>query len=130
MGEEKYRLLHPDSFKLQTVCFAIGIKSIKDDLEIVIDDGSGYPKNFKVEVKDRTTAFDVLKEKAEELNFNLKYEMYDIGVFIKSIDGVKNGDQGKYWLYYINGEMPTLAADKITVKGGDGIEFKFEKSPF
>ena len=42
----------------------------------------------------------------------------------------ENGENGKYWLYYVNGEMPMVSADKKELRPGDKVEFKFEKSPF
>ena len=33
-------------------------------------------------------------------------------------------------MYYVNGVLPMVAADKKEIKSGDIVEFKFEKSPF
>jgi hypothetical protein len=53
-----------------------------------------------------------------------------MGVLVKSIDGVENGTDNKYWQYWVNGELPMVAADKKEVEAGDRIEWKFESSPF
>jgi hypothetical protein len=53
-----------------------------------------------------------------------------MGVFIESIDEVKNGTENKYWQYWVNGELPMVAADKYRVKSGDRVEWKFAPSPF
>jgi hypothetical protein len=97
---------------------------------LIIDDGGGVLKNFKGELKEGMTAFDLLKEGAVELNLDLTVKSYDIGVFIEAIGQKKNGDGGKYWMYYVNGELAPVAADKKELKAGDKVEFKFEKSPF
>ncbi|MDP2946979.1 MAG: DUF4430 domain-containing protein [Nanoarchaeota archaeon] len=87
-------------------------------------------KTFNIEFKEGMTAFDLLKEKTEEIGLTLKFKTYDMGVFIEAIGDKKNGEDGKYWLYYVNGEMPQVASDKQLLRPGDKVEFKFEKSPF
>jgi len=102
----------------------------KETVSLVIDDGSGAPKIFETEFNKEITAFDLLKNKAGELNLVLKTKTYDIGIFIEAIGDKENGQDGKYWLYYVNGEMPMVSADKRELKAGDKVEFRFEKSPF
>ena len=105
-------------------------ESIKKEAVLGIDFGDGSPKTFQAEFKDGMTAFDLLKSKTEELNIILKTKTYDVGIFIEVIGDKENGQDGKYWMYYVNGEMPMVAADKKEIKAGDKVEFKFEKSPF
>lgn len=102
----------------------------KEIVLLVIDDSEGTPKTFEAEFNEGMTAFDLLKIKAEELNIVLKTKTYDIGTLVETIRDKENGQDGKYWMYYVNGEMPMVAADKKEIKPGDKIEFKFEKSPF
>lgn len=97
---------------------------------LTINDGITEPKTFKVKLEEGMTAFDLLQKKTQELNINLKTQNYDLGVFIEAIGDKENGTDGQYWLYYVNGEMPQVAADKQIIKTGDNVEFKFEKSPF
>lgn len=103
---------------------------IKGEVSLAINDGEKEPQSFKVEFFKGMTAFDLLKEKAKQLGFNLKTKNYDIGVMIIAIGNKENGQGGKYWLYYVNKEMPQIAADKKELKEGDKVEFKFAKSPF
>lgn len=98
--------------------------------KLTISDGEKEPKTFEVEFVEGETAFDLLKNKTEELNMVLKTKTYDIGIMIEAIGDKENGQGGKYWLYYINGETPMVSADKMIIKSGDKIEFKFEKSQF
>jgi len=58
----------------------------------------------------------------------LKTKTYDFGIFIEAIGDKENGEDGKYWMYYVNEEMPMMAVDKKEIGPGDKIEFKFEKS--
>ena len=102
----------------------------ENKVTLVIDGGEGSPRVFEAEFKEGMTAFDLLRNKTEELNIALKTKTYDVGIFIEVIGDKENGQDGKYWMYYVNGEMPMVAADKKEIKAGDKVEFKFEKSPF
>ena len=100
-----------------------------EEVILVIDNGIQI-EIFTVEFSEETTAFDLLKNKTEELNLNLKTKQYDIGILVESIGDKENGQDGKYWMYYVNGEMPMVASYKNQKKVGDKVEFKFEKSVF
>lgn len=96
---------------------------------VIIDDGE-VEKRLELQLKGKATAFALLKLVAQNLGLALKTKEYDLGVFIEAVGSKKNGEDGKYWLYYVNGEMPQVAADKKEINPGDKVEFKFEKSPF
>ena len=105
-------------------------ENIEGEVILVIDNGEGSPESFQGDFWEGMTAFDLLKEKTDELDLALKTKTYEIGILIEAIGDKENGGDGKYWLYYVNGEMPAVAADKKELKSGDKVEFKFEKSPF
>lgn len=74
------------------------------------------------------TVLEALSEYGKK--FDLKYNNnYSYGVFVESIAGIKNGDEGKYWQYYVNDKLGEVAADKKEVKAGDNVEWRFEKVP-
>jgi hypothetical protein len=104
--------------------------NIRQEVILVIGEGEGTIKTFETEFKEGMTAFDLLKEKTGEVDLTLKFKTYDVGVFIEVIGDKENGEDGKYWLYYVNGEMSQVASDKQLLVPGDKVEFKFEKSPF
>lgn len=97
---------------------------------LIIDFGEEKIERFDREITEGMTVFDLLKEETEKSGLVLKTKSYDIGILIEAIGDKENGQDGKYWLYYINGEMPMVGADKKEIKAGDKLEFKFEKSPF
>lgn len=98
---------------------------------LLINYGEGEPEELQVNFSEGTTVFNLLKSKTEELDLNLKTKVYEgMGVLIEAIGDKENGQDNKYWLYYVNGEMPMVAADKLEVNESDKIEFKFEKSSF
>ena len=105
-------------------------ESPEQKLTLIINYEEGLSETFKADFKEGMTAFDLLKEKAAERNLAIKVKTYDIGVFIEAIGSSEGGQDNRYWLYYLNGEMPMVSADKQALNPGDKVEFKFEKSSF
>ena len=98
-------------------------------ITLLINTGEGDSRKYEID-KNQTTAFDALKEICEKNNIGISGSQYEAGVFIKSISGKENGQDNKYWIFYVNGEMSQSAADKKMVNAGDIVEFKFQSSPF
>ncbi len=81
---------------------------------------------------DNNTALGLLRAYAGEEN------VADSGGFITSIYGVDSvgdvpelaGTEARYWMYYVNGEMPMESAALKVIQDGDLVEFKFETSPW
>lgn len=48
----------------------------------------------------------------------------DFGPFVESINSVSGG--GKYWVFYVDGQMANVGAGEYKTKGGEKIEWKFE----
>jgi len=97
----------------------------------IIDKGNGIINSFRISPSKDSTVFSLLEELSQRKNFKIEFTFYkDMGVLIKSIDGVENGTDNKYWQYWVNGELPMVAADKKEVETGDKIEWKFESTPF
>jgi hypothetical protein len=81
--------------------------------------------------KDSSTVFDALVEYGKTNNIEIKSSIDSrYGVFVESIGGIKNGDEGKYWQYYINNTLGDVAADKKTINKNDVVEWRFENVPF
>jgi hypothetical protein len=102
----------------------------REKVSLIINYGDGTSDIFERKFREGMTAFDLLTEETQGSALTLKTKTYDMGVFIEAIGNKENGQEGKYWLYYLNGEMPMVSADKKEIKPGDKIEFKFEESPF
>ena len=117
-------------YQLPPPKFAEPVQKEVKKIGLVIDDGEGRPESFNADFKEKITAFDLLKEGAGKLNLAVETKTYDIGIFIEAIGNKKNGQGGKYWLYYVNKETAPVAADKKELKDGDVVEFKFEKPSF
>ncbi|NQV12840.1 MAG: DUF4430 domain-containing protein [Parcubacteria group bacterium] len=97
--------------------------------ELVINNGS-EEKTTKVEVSGEMTALEVLQKGAEELGVELQTKEYDYGTMVEGIGSDIGGTDGKYWMFYVNGEMPVVGVDAQKVVADDKVEFKYEASTF
>lgn len=95
-----------------------------------IDFGDGTFKDFSADFDENYSAFDLLEDASEQLAIPIKTKTYDIGVLVEAVGGIEGGKDNKYWMYYVNGELPMVSADKNYLKAGDKVEFKFEESKF
>jgi len=118
----------------ENLLFFVGNESqeenIKEKVSLVINNGQESSQVLDAEFQNGMTAFSLLEYGTNRLNFMLKTKNYDVGIFVEAIGNKENGQEGNYWLYYVNGEMPQVSADKKELNAGDKVEFKFEKSPF
>lgn len=93
-----------------------------------------YDQNITVSYSasvENATVFEALMDYSKTIGIEVKYNNnYEFGVLIESIGDKKNGDNGKYWQYYVNNELGDVAADKKNISKSDIIEWRFEKVPF
>lgn len=68
---------------------------------------------------------------AKQANWAFESEDYgSLGVLVTKIKEQKNGQDNKYWQYYVNGQMPQVGADKYMPQVGEKIEWIFAESTF
>jgi len=91
---------------------------------VVIDFGDGKTVTGKVVISELTTAYSALTKLANENDIEIETKQYDFGVFVQSIDSHESSSE-KAWIYYVNGESGTVAADKKEVVGTDIVEWKY-----
>jgi len=120
------KFLFPEEIEI----FQENVQEEAEEVVLIIDLGKETPRILNLEFEEGMTAFSLLEKASKEQNFTLNAKSYNMGIFIEAIGDVENGQDGKYWMYYVNGEMPQVAADKKELKNGDSVEFKFEKSQF
>lgn len=54
-------------------------------------------------------------------------EYSGLGFFVEEINGVKNNTQeGRYWIYYINGKKAQVGISSYILKPNDIIMWKYE----
>lgn len=95
-----------------------------------------YKINNGQETKDyidhisSSTVYSVLQSLSQKENFAIIYKDYpEMGVLVESIGGVANGQDNKYWQYWVNDVLGEVAADKKFLKSGDEVEWKFDIAP-
>ena len=76
-----------------------------------------------------STAFEALQGVAIENHITLKTKMYDFGVFIEEI-GTEPTKKEYAWIYFVNGVSGNVAADKMELKMGDTVEWRYMKSTY
>ena len=91
---------------------------------LVIDYGEDNPAAFPIEVTDNSTAFSLLKNISEKESIPLETQQYDFGIFVKSIGGYESSAEMS-WIYFVNGESGTIAADQMKVNPGDTVEWRY-----
>lgn len=94
-----------------------------EEVEVRVDFGDD---ETAVELVTAKTAFEALQAAAKNRDWPVEVKEYDFGSLVEVINGLKNVSD-KAWIYYINGEAATQAADKQELKAGDVVEWKYEK---
>jgi len=88
--------------------------------------------NITFEFERPITALEYLEFiNTSDERLQLMTETYDgMGTLVTSMAGHVNGDDNKYWQYFVNGEMPMVAADQYMLSDKDTLEWKFISSSF
>jgi len=130
-SQYSYKKEFEKALKIQRISQELFQKIAQKKIFYIINKGDNQKLEFKINPNSKSTVFSLLKNLSEKKNFEISYKIYpEMGVFVESIDNLKNGRDGKYWQYWVNGKLPMVAADKMAVKRGDILEWKFEKPQF
>jgi len=105
-------------------------KQINATIIVDFGDGKTYLKAISIY---NSTVLDFLLEvkKFEDINVETSYNEQIGGFEIRSITYQEkkyvHGEDGYWWLFYINDQFATAGADKIYVNNNDIIKWKYEK---
>lgn len=81
-------------------------------------------KNFEVQTDGTLTLFELI----EKTDLKIETENFPpMGKMITSINGLKNGTDGKYWQYWINGEYAQIGVSAFKPSPSDRIQWRFTK---
>ncbi|WP_085991998.1 DUF4430 domain-containing protein [Oceanobacillus senegalensis] len=87
-------------------------------ITVSINHGNEFITEEEIPIEDGDILLDVMEE-----NFYVEQK----GGFITSIERVKASDEEKTaWMYYVNGEMPTVGASEYELSSGDKIVFDLQ----
>ena len=82
-------------------------------------------------ITSKQTALDLLSKVAAENNLNFQTKDYgELGLMVTQIGDKVNGQDNKYWQYWVNGVLAEVGAEKYQLLGGERIEWKFAESSF
>jgi hypothetical protein len=106
-------------------------KSDETSVKMVII-GDGWTIEDNLVAYNDDTVFSLLERSSSRNVFSIEYTYYEQfdSILIDSINNDENGKDGKYWQYYVNGDIPMIGADKYSISNGDYIEWTFEIIPY
>lgn len=92
------------------------------NIDILIDGEQVADLSKEVTIPAGTYLMDVMHE---------EYDVVDEGGFLSAIEGYEQDVEAeRYWMYYINDEMPSVGAAEYELEEGDTIEWRLEDSEF
>lgn len=97
------------------VAYSLVIDATDADLGILYDENSTAAKG--------TTVYQALIE----TGLPLEVDSSSGGAYVSGIGDAIANDGKAGWLFTVNGEMPSVGADKVEIADGDAIEWKFYK---
>lgn len=111
----------------------ISTESLRIDTEIInttliIDYGDNQIENYNIKIPN-ATVYSVLMHASIEYDFQVKATYYNNyrSHYINSIKNVNEGENNKFWQYYLNGNYGTVGADLQPLKNNDVVEWKFQE---
>lgn len=99
-------------------------------VSFMIDFGEGAIKTYIEEpIVGNITMFEILEQITAENNLIFDSESYEgLGILVTQIGEKRNGEDGKYWQYWVNNRFAAVSADTYNLHGGDVILWKFLKT--
>jgi len=81
---------------------------------------------YTVQSEKAISAFTALEQIRDEYGITLTYDPpVEFGILVTEMDGYENGQDGKYWVYEVNGEAIPVAADRHPLQPNDQLLWKF-----
>lgn len=101
-------------------------------VSMMLDFGDGTFQVFdNLKFVQGESLFDITKRVAEDNGIEFIFDPPgEFGVFVRQIKDRKNGQENRYWQYWVNNVQVQLAADRYILKDGDVIEWQFVKSAY
>lgn len=97
----------------------------KSDKDYIPADGKILEDTFEIEAGE--TVYDILIEAAKKHSIQLDHSGITEMTYITGINYIYEFDFGDLsgWMYYVNGESPSVSCDKYTLSDGDKIEWLY-----
>ncbi|MBI5466033.1 MAG: DUF4430 domain-containing protein [Candidatus Kerfeldbacteria bacterium] len=98
-------------------------------VSLLIDSGDKLAGYDKLQLPKSANVLELLKQVTKVNKLKFDYDTSSpMGAFVKQIGEQVNGQDAKYWQYWVNGVQPMVAADKLELKGGETVLWTFRKS--
>ncbi len=79
-----------------------------------------------ISLSEKATVLDILNSIAAENEMVLETEDYEnLGTLVTKIGEMENGQENKYWQYFVNDQLPQVGASSFLLAGGERVEWKF-----
>lgn len=85
-----------------------------------------YQKVFLINKKPNTSVYDSLFSSG--LDIKASYSEEFDSVYVDSINGRRDGEDGLFWEYYVNGEIGKTSVDKQKLEEDDVVEWRLAES--
>lgn len=85
-----------------------------------------YQRIFLINRKAGTNVYESLFSLGLDIKASYREE-FD-SVYIDSINGIKDGEEGRYWEFYVNGEIGKTSVDKQKLEEDDIVEWRLAES--
>jgi hypothetical protein len=95
---------------------------------LIIDYGNNELDTYSLEISN-ATVYSALIQASNQYDFEVEADYYDNyqSHYIYSINNVVEGNNNKFWQYYINGEYGIVGADLQVLKNDDTVEWKYQE---
>lgn len=104
-------------------------ENLSVDIHFQFDNDNSFFINYPYSNDD--SLLSITENIASGQNWTFSYEDYgEMGVLINDINGYENGQEQKYWQYFVGDEQPQISADKYFITDNTPIYWKFQKSQF
>lgn len=90
----------------------------------------GWTIRYDPPATANNTAFGLLLEASAKLGFPVRFSVYKIpqGVLVTEINGSRNGQDQRYWQYWVDGAYGSVAADHMALRNDDRVLWRFTAS--
>ena len=100
-------------------------------IDFIFDKETPVSLQYPYSVEKAENLLTVTENLAAQQGWEIDSEDYDdLGILITQIKDLKNGQNQKYWQYYINEAMPMVSVDNYFPQKNDNIKWIFDKSEF
>jgi len=96
---------------------------------VSFDFGDGTEETYDLETVNATVygaLLDTARPERANLTVKTTYWASFDSILVDTIGHRTGGDDGKYWIYYVNGDAGMVGADRYRLDDGDHVEWRFE----